>query len=228
MGRGERRAPVLDSGRLRPVAVAEEGRHPGLVVRHPVIDEVAQMLEDELGVDLEAVGDLARGPAAFVLQRLGEVPVVEGRKRCDPALEQALAESAVEVDPLLIRRPAPVRLDPRPRDREAVALEPERAHHVKVLAPAVVVLAGAVAGVAVRDPAGSVREAVPDRLAAAVSLRGTLDLVCGGCRTPHEFVGKAHPLTAPFMLPPIIWRPRTRNTIKSGRMDTKVPVRTRA
>src|SRR6185437_6356970 len=103
--------------------------------------EVAETVEDELGVDLEALRDLARGPAAFVLERLGEVPVVERRERRDPTLEQTLAEPAVEVDPLRIRRPAPVGLDARPRDREAVALEAERAHHVQALAPAVVVLA---------------------------------------------------------------------------------------
>jgi hypothetical protein len=39
---------------------------------------------------------LARGPAAIVLRRLGQVPVVERRDRLDPAREQALGEVAVE------------------------------------------------------------------------------------------------------------------------------------
>ena len=76
--------------------------------------------------------------------------------------------------------PGAVGLHARPRDREAVGLEAEGRHQVEVLAPAVVVVAGDVAGVAVGDGAGHAAERVPDRLAAPILVHGPLDLVGGG------------------------------------------------
>ena len=61
--------------------------------------------------------------------------------------------AAVEAHARRVERPGAVGLHPRPRDREAVGLQAERRHQVEVLAPAVVVVAGDVAGVAVRDGA---------------------------------------------------------------------------
>src|SRR6185312_7999439 len=61
-----------------------------------------------------------------------------------------------------------------------VALQAERRHEVEVLAPAVVVVAGDVAGVAVLDDAGEAAEGVPDRVGAPVLVRRSLDLVGGG------------------------------------------------
>src|SRR4029079_17764902 len=117
---GEGGAPVAHPRRLDAEAVAEEGRDPGLVVGDPRVDDAVERVEDEPRVLGEAVADLARGPAALVLERLREVPVVEGRERLDPALAQALGQTPVEVEALLVRGPAAVRLDARPRDREAV------------------------------------------------------------------------------------------------------------
>ena len=217
--------PVGRAGSLRPVRVAEEGGHPRLVVRRPVLDQVAEAVEDELGVLGEAVDRVARRPAAVVLERLRQVPVVERHERRDPALAETLDQAAVEVEPALVGRPAAVGLDPGPGDREAVGAQAERGHQVEVLAPAVVVLAGRVAGVAVVHLARRAREAVPDRLAAAVDLRRALDLErrCRGA--PDEVLGEGHPFTAPFMIPPTICLPSTRKTTSRGRIETNVPVR---
>ena len=198
---GQRRLPVAHARRFRAVGVPEEGGHPGLVVGHPGVDEIAEALEEEPGVLGEPVDHLARCPAAPILQALRQVPVVDGRHGRDLALQQSLDEPAVEVDALLVGWAAPVRLDAGPGDREPVCLQAERAHHLEVLAPAEVVLAGPVAGLAVRHFPRRPAEAVPDRLAAAILGRRSLDLVGGGGGPPDEIVGKAHPFTAPFMIP---------------------------
>src|SRR3954470_5957610 len=226
--RGKCLWPVGDARRLDAVAVAEESRHPGLVVRDPGIDEVAEPVEDEARVLDEAVDDLARGPAAVVLQALRQIPVIKGGERRDPALEHPFDEGPVEVEPFAVGGAAPVGLDPRPGDREAVRPHTERGHQVEVLRPAVVVVAGAIAGVAVRDLARRVAEAVPDRLAAPVELGRALDLVRRRGRTPREVARKAHPFTAPRMIPLMMCRPRNRKTASSGRIETNVPVRTSA
>src|SRR5690606_14659871 len=68
----------------------------------------------------------------------------------------------------------------------AVRLHPELGQQRHVLGEAVVVVGGHVAGAAVRDVAGPVREAVPDRLALAAGGGRPLDLVGGGRDTPRE------------------------------------------
>src|SRR5205807_1104154 len=128
----------------------------------------------------EPLDDVAFGPAASVLQRLGEIPVVERRERHDAALAQPLRQTTVEVDPLLVDGAATVGLDARPRDGEAVRLQAKVAHEIEVLSPAVVVLARRVTRVAAGHVARRCREAVPDRLAPAVGPRRALDLE-GGC-----------------------------------------------
>src|SRR5690606_4835567 len=143
---------------------------------------------DELRVVGETPGGVAVRPAARVLERLRQVPVVERREGADAGLEQGVGEPAVVVEPLRIRGAAPGRLDARPGDREAVAGESHLLLERDVLGPAVIGVAGAIAGVAVLDPAGRVREAVPDRLALAVGLPRALDLVGRGRGAPAEAV----------------------------------------
>ena len=176
---GQRRRPVAHAGREAALGVAREGHHPRLVVGDPRPHEVAELARHVLRVLGEALRRVAVGPAAGVLQRLREVPVVERRGGLDPALEQPLDEAAVEAHAGRVERPGAVGLHARPRDREAVGLEAQRRHEVEVLAPAVVVVAGDVAGVAVLDGARNAAEGVPDRVAAPVLVRRPLDLVGG-------------------------------------------------
>src|SRR3954470_5277094 len=138
----------------------------------------------------------------------------------------------LEPHALNVRHPAPVRLHARPGDREAIALEPQRGHQVEVLGPAVVVVAGHVAGVAVLDGAGDRAEAVPDRLAAPVLARRALDLVRRRRRAeaevrPERAVadrrrcgGRRHPFTAPAVMPLMSQRCVTKKAMRTGRVET--------
>jgi hypothetical protein len=120
MGCPEGARPVRRAGSLRAQRIAEERGHPRLVVRRPVVDEVSEAVEHVLGVLGETVDGLAGRPAAVVLERLRQIPVVQGHERRDLALTQPLDEAAVEVEPALVGRPAAVGLNSRPGDREAV------------------------------------------------------------------------------------------------------------
>ena len=130
------------------------------------------------------------GPAAAILERLRQVPVVERDERLDAVREQLVDEAVVEVEAGGVHAAAALGEDPRPRDREAVGVETERAHQADVVAIAVVGVARDAAVVAVEDLPGRRREAVPDALAAAVLGHRALDLVGGGRGAPDEPVGK--------------------------------------
>src|SRR5438874_2814075 len=216
--------PVPQARRLDALGVTEERGHPRLVVRDPVVDETVETVEHELRVLRVALDDVTVRPPALVLKSLRQIPVVDRRERNDPSLAQTFGEAPVEVEPLHIHRAVPIGLHAWPRDGEPVPLDPELAQEVEVFAPAEVMLAGRLAGVAVRDVARAGREAVPDRLAAAVDPCGTLDLERRGSGSPDER-SRTHPLTAPCMIPPTICRPSRRKTRSKGKIEMKQPVR---
>ncbi len=167
-------------------AVAGEREDVRLVEHDPVADAVAERAHDDPCVLREAIGRLARGPAARVLERLGQVPVVERHEGPDARGEQSVDHSAVVVEALRVRGALTRGLDARPGDREAVAGEVHGLEQLDVLAPAVIGIAGDVTRVAVLDLARRAGEAVPDRLAPAVLPGGAFDLVRGGRGSPAE------------------------------------------
>jgi hypothetical protein len=222
--------------RLDPERVPEEGDDPRLVVGDELRHRRAEAVGDDRRVLGEPLCGVALAPAAGILQRLRQVPVVERGDRLDAAIEQALGEPPVERQPLGVRRPAAVWLDARPGDREAVALQPELGHQVEVLLEAVVVVARDVAGVAVDDRARHAAEAVPDRLAAAAVVDRALDLVGGrggaeaqrrreGARVRLDagledlWLDGRHPLTAPAVMPRTSQRWAAKNATTTGSVE---------
>src|SRR6185312_14825481 len=136
----------------------------------------------------EGVDGLAGGPAAGVLERLRQIPVVERDEGLDAGFEEPVGEPVVEVEAGHVDVPAAGREHARPGDREAVGAEAEPLHELDVARPAVVVIAGHGTVAAVGDGAGTRGEAVPDRLAAALDGGGAFDLVGGGGGSPEEAV----------------------------------------
>src|SRR5207237_991468 len=80
----------------------------------------------------------------------------------------------------LVDRAGPRGNDPRPADREAIRAEAELAHELDVLPPAVIVVAGDVAGLAGGDRAGAPAELIPDGRSLPVLVVRALELVCRG------------------------------------------------
>ncbi len=116
--------------------------------------------------------------------------MVEREHRCDSRGEEVVDQAFVEVHPRGVGRAAAGGLDPRPRDGESIAVEPELGHQCDVLAVPVVVVAGHRCRAAVDDPSGLHAERVPDAGALPVSRRRTLDLVGRRARSEPEVAWK--------------------------------------
>ncbi len=188
----DRGGEVVQPRRVTPEPVADPGDDPRFGVADPDGDPLAQCLEHRPRVALEVIDDLGICPAAAVLQRLREVPVVERSHGGDAGLADLARELAVPVESFLIE-PAglrPVGVDPRPADREAVGSDVELFHERDVFVDAVVVVAGDVAGVSVGDVTRDVTKSVPDRLALAPLRPRAFDLVARRGRAPVKVVWK--------------------------------------
>ena len=170
--------------------VPERRDAPGLVVRHPVADTIAEPLGHRRGVERERLGRVTGAPSAPFLQRLRQVPVVKRHERPDAGLEERVDEPLVEIEPGVVDRAAAVGQNARPRDRETVRTDPERAHQGDVFAPAVIVIAGHARVRTIGDVPGDRREAVPDRFAAPAFVDRPFDLVRRRRDAPQEVVGE--------------------------------------
>jgi hypothetical protein len=190
VNRGERIRPVGAARGVRAGAVAEVGGAPRLVEGRPGRDAIAEGLADHGRVLGEAVRRVAVRPAAGILERLRQVPVVQGGDGRDPASEESVNELRVEVDAGLVDRAGSGGDDARPGDREAVGLQAEALHQVEVRLEQVIVAVRHVAGRAVADQPRRVREGVPDRRAATILVPGAFDLVCRGRRAEEEVLRK--------------------------------------
>ena len=89
---------VLVARRVQAVQVAEQPDDPGLVDRQPPAHAVAVRVEARRRVLGEALDRVAVAPAAVVLERLRQVPVVERHHGLDAALEQRVEQPLVVVE----------------------------------------------------------------------------------------------------------------------------------
>ena len=185
MGGGEAVGARPPARRHAPLDVAVLGRAERLVERGPVRHAVAEVAGDDLGVVGERLGGRPRRPAAGVLQRLREVPVVQRHVRRDARRRAARRRAASRSR---ARPPRPPR-GPRAaraarRSRSGRRTRRGGAARSTSVAPAVDVIARVVAVAAVEDGARALAEAVPDAVAAARP--GPLDLERRRRRAPHE------------------------------------------
>ena len=171
------------------VAVIDEGVE--LVGGHPVGDAVGELADGVVGVVSEGVAGGAVGPATFVFEGLGEIPVEEGAIGLDAGFVEGVEEALVEVEAFGVGRAGTLREDAGPCDGEAETFDAEALHEGDVFFVTVVEVVGDVGGLALKGFAGSMGEGVPDGGAAAVFVDSAFDLIAGSGCAPEEVLGEA-------------------------------------
>ena len=191
MDRSKHVGQALEPRRVAAFAVAEQRVDVGLVERHPMLDAVAQPFRNDARVVGEFLRDVTIEPAALLLQRLRQVPMVEAQPRRNAARDQFIDQTIVEIETARLDRAAAGGKNARPRGREPIGVEAAARQQRDVLAPAMIMVAGDVAVVAAFDAAGRVAEDVPDALAAPVGIDRAFDLVARRRGAPDEIGRKA-------------------------------------
>src|SRR6516225_3748003 len=156
--------------------------------------KVAQCLTRSPSRQMRVVGkpgsDIPVLPAAAVLERLRQIPVVETNPRLDIGSHDRIDEPIVEFQSLLVWATPSFRQDARPRGRQTIGTDPQLAHQRHVLRPAMVMVASDVAVVTAENLAGEMAESIPDRRPAPVLCDGALDLVGRRRGAPQKTVRK--------------------------------------
>ena len=179
------------AGGVDAPGVPEHCHHPRLVVGEPILHPITQSVLHRDRVLHEPFGDVTVHPPTQILQRLGQIPVVQRRHRLDAFGQKIVDEPIVKRETGLVEGPRTQRLDTRPGHGEAVRVDAELAHQRQILGHSVVVITRHVAGIAPHHLALGVAEGVPDRDAPAVLVDGSLDLVSGGSRSEDEVFRQA-------------------------------------
>ena len=137
-------------------------------------------------------GGVGVQPAALILQCLGQVPVVERHIRLDARRQQRVHKPVVPGKASRVHRAGACRENARPGDGKPVGLQVQGFHQLHILGPAVVAVAGDVAGVAALGLARRMAEGIPDGRPTPVLKRAALYLIGCGSRTPNKFLWKWH------------------------------------
>ncbi len=189
--RGDRRLEqIAVTGRQRAVQIAAVGDNPRLVERHPLFHAAIELAEHDLRIFGKPVRDVGVEPAAAIIERCRQVPVIEREQRLDVVLEQLVDEAVVEIQSCGVHLAGARGQDAAPRNAEAVRLHSELSHQRNIFGPTAIVIARDVASVAIAHQSVRVHEAMPDARASAVSNRRAFDLICSGCTAPQKPIRK--------------------------------------
>jgi hypothetical protein len=149
-------------------------------------DAIRELAGGVAGVVGESLGCGSAGPATFVLEGLGQIPVEERGVRLDAGGLQFLEEALVKVEAFGIGRARALRENARPSDGEAECFRAQFLHERDILLVAVKEIVGDIGRFVMPDFARCVAEGVPHRGPAAVGIDGAFDLIgCSG-GTPEE------------------------------------------
>ena len=87
------------------------------------------------------MGGIAVQPPAFLLQRLGQIPVIQGDGGLNPRVAQRGNQPAVKIEPLLVQLPDAFGEDARPGYGEPVGVDAQARQQPEIIGPAPVVIA---------------------------------------------------------------------------------------
>src|SRR5450755_2132866 len=90
-------------------SIAPVGSAPGFIEGNPPGDTISQTARYHLGIVSESFGGLTREPASPLMQRQGQVPMIERRHRADPSCQQSIHQAIVEIETTHIDHPGSLR-----------------------------------------------------------------------------------------------------------------------
>ncbi len=195
VGRDRRLEQIRVAGGEHAGEITSIGDDPGLIERGPHLDAISQRLEHRDGVVAEPAGNVAIEPAAAIVERFGQIPMVERNVRLDSLLEQRVDEARVEIDALPVDDSFAVGINPPPRHAEPIGVEAELRHERDIFLVAPIVVAGDISGLIQPCVARSMRETVPEARSSAIGGRRSFYLVGGRRCSPQEIIGKAVGIT---------------------------------
>ena len=170
--------------------VSEQRVDIGLVEDRPMLHAVAEPPSHHARVICERCGRIAIEPAALLLQRLRQVPMIDAQPRRDAVRDEPIDQALVKVEAARLDRAAARRQNARPRGRKPISGKIAACEQIDIVAPAVIVVAGDIARIAVLHAPRRMGEGIPDAFAASIFVDRAFDLIARRRRAPYKVRGK--------------------------------------
>src|SRR3954447_15886207 len=142
--------------------------HPRLIQRGPDFDPIIELAIHKRGVFGEPTWRIRVRPAAAVLDRLRQVPVVQRCRWLNAMLQQRVDKPVVKIDAGAINLASSTGQHARPANAKPVSLQPKLAHESYVIDEPAVVIARSVAMLVLVYTSWRMRETMPDAFASAI------------------------------------------------------------
>ena len=190
----------LQPRRMQAKAMAQTNDDLGLIDGNEMADLSLKTPDDKFGILLEGKSGFPILPAAFFLQSLGKVPVIEGEPGRDSAGQTPVDQALIVVQTLFVYCAGSLRQDPGPADTEAVSRNGQLLHKVQILLEPVIAIACHIATPAAGDAVRLMREDVPDGCSLPVFGGAALGLIRRAGRAPDEIRRKEAEVIIVFCL----------------------------
>lgn len=177
--------------RMLLCTIAQIRGAPRFVQRGPRVDTVAEAIGYHRSVVGQRVCGFAIQPTAFIAQILRQIPMVERYDRLDAALQQCVDDALVEVEAPVVDDAVGRWHDARHGDRKTVGVNAEILEQRQILAPTVIRVRCHITGIASQRGARGMAERVPNRGAATILVRRTLNLIRRRSRTKYKILRKS-------------------------------------
>src|SRR5260370_32043944 len=139
----------------------------------------------------EGRGGCAIEAAPGLVQRRGEIPVIERREGLNAFRQQRIHQTIIKIQACRVDGATPLGQDTRPGNRETIRAQAKLYPQVGIFLDRVVVVGCPLATLALIGLAWRGREIVPDAGTPAILASRALDLIGGRGRTPKEMRGKS-------------------------------------
>ena len=173
------RCTQLEARRVTALLIPQLYKRSNLIHRHKPMHAIRQFTRNISGIIGERPRGIAAFPSTLILQRLRQIPVIQRAEWFYAICKQLIDDAAVKIDSLRIRVSAAIRKDPRPRNRESIAAQPQALHQRDVLLVPVVVVDRYIAGISTSHSSGQMAECIPDGWTATILVNSSLNLVRG-------------------------------------------------
>ena len=148
--------------RFAAVAVSQIGKATNLIQRNPVFHFPVKRPHHRVGIFLKSRDRDGTHPPAAILQRLRQIPMEKSNPRSDPGLRHRIEQPVIKIEPRLIQRAIALRINPRPRQGQPVIPDAELTHQRKILLEAVIVVAGHIQRVTLKNFPRHPGKTIPD------------------------------------------------------------------
>src|SRR5262249_44610882 len=173
-------------GGMSAEPMTEETVNCRLIQHDPMADPIAESASKKGGEFGKPMHAVAVQPSAFVLQSLGQIPVIQAEPRRDLGLGELVDQAIVKIQAGAIHGPYAFRQDTGPGNREAVRVHACPLQQANILSSAMIVVTRDPCRFGVRDGTWPRHEFIPDARAPSIFAHRALDLIGRSGRTPDE------------------------------------------